>query len=122
MDKKNIDIHFIEKRRHPRFSIHCLAEVLLAEEAISATAIDISEGGIGIIIPHQFNIGEDIKLLIKFGSPLSKKDYMEVKAKVIWVGRENEKKMYICGLEIIDISDDNLDLLRNQIQTLIGDE
>ena len=114
-EPQHIDIHFVEKRKHPRFNIHCLAKIETLDKSIEATAIDISESGIGLLIPSHFKIGEIIKLQIRFYSPEGKPSMFETKAKVIWVGRENEKKFYSCGLEFINISSQNINILREQI-------
>ncbi|MBN1521112.1 MAG: PilZ domain-containing protein, partial [Candidatus Aureabacteria bacterium] len=108
-EKQSIDINFVEKRQHPRFNIHCLANVEMIDKTLEATAIDISEGGVGLIIPHHFSIGEVIKLQIRFQRPAEKKSTIETKAKVIWVGKENEKKLYSCGLEFMNISNNDIE-------------
>ena len=118
MDKQNIDIHFFEKRTHPRFNIHCLADIQLTENTVPATAIDISETGIGLVIPHHFRIGEVIDMKIYFPVSPDEKESLEIKAKVIWVGKENEKKLYSCGLQIMNISEKDLATLRTQLKGL----
>ena len=118
MGNTNQVVTLVEKRHYLRFYVHYLADVYLNDEIIYATVIDISEGGVGIILPEKLNIGEVISLKITWRLNDDEKANISFKAKVIWIDGANVKKMYTGGLEIIDISDEDLEILREHIQEL----
>ena len=118
MGNTNQVVTLVEKRRYLRFYVYYLADVYLNDEIIYATVIDISEGGIGIILPQPLNIGEIINLKILWKLNNDEKADVQFKAKVIWIDGANIRNMYAGGLEIIDISNENLDVLRRHIKEL----
>lgn len=112
-------IHFVEKRRYCRFNVHYLTDVYFHDEILYATVIDISEGGIGIIFPQKLNIGEKINLKIKHKlDDNNVREDIQFTAQVMWIEKSNIKEMYAGGLEIVEISAENLELLRKQIRVL----
>jgi len=118
MDKDKKKIDFVDRRRFPRFLVHYLADVCLKDETFCATVIDISENGVGIILPQRFDIGEQIKIQLRPSLSNDKEDKISILANVIWIGNENEKGMFTCGLEIADISQEDLENLKNHINSL----
>ena len=118
MNEEKNKIDFADRRRFPRFLVHYLADVCLKDETICATVIDISENGVGIMLPERFDIDEKINIELRPSLSDTNAEKIRVTAKVIWVGKKNEKGMHTCGLEITEISEKDLENLRNHIQTL----
>ena len=118
MGNTNQVVTLVEKRRHLRFYVHYLADVYLNDEIIYATVIDISEDGVGIILPDELNLGEVISIKITWRLNDDEKANIQFKAKLIWIDEPNIKKTYTGGLEIINISNEDLDKLRKHIQVL----
>ena len=117
-DKKNIE--FVDRRRYPRFKVHYLADIYSGNEILYATVIDISEKGVGIMLPQKYYVDEDLDLRIrcKIEDDDEKKTDIKLKSKVIWIGEKNEKGMYVGGLEILEISEEDLEILRENIKEL----
>lgn len=115
---KNMD--FIDRRRFPRFKVHYLTDVYVGDRNIYATVIDISENGIGIVLPEKFYLGDEIELRIrcKVNANDEIKTDLKMEARVIWMGDKDEKGMFPGGLEITNISEDDLNILKNNIQLL----
>ena len=111
---------FVDRRRFPRFKVHYLTDVYLGDRNIYATVIDISENGVGIVLPEKFYPGDEIELRIrcKIGDDDESKTDLKIEARVIWMGDKNEKGMFPGGLEIVNISEKDLNILKNNIQLL----
>ena len=125
MQKTIEDFQSAEKRITTRFKVHYLTDIYLNDEIIYSTVIDISETGIGIVIPHRLYIDEELKLRINCNLSSEpenciKKINIFLKARVLWVKEIDDKNMYRTGLEIIDISEDSLQKLQRHIQSLIS--
>ena len=85
---------------------------------LCGTVIDISEGGVGILLPKILKVGEILSLNIK--SILETDPFaIKFKAKLKWMNdKESFEGMFRGGLEIDEISKGNLDKLREHIQYL----
>ena len=125
MQKTIEDFQSAEKRITARFIVHYLTDIYLHDEIIYSTVIDISETGIGIVIPHRLYPSEELKLRINCNLTYTPEDRVKkinifLKARVMWVKEIDDKNMYRTGLEIIDIAEDSLQKLQRHIQSLIS--
>ena len=111
--------NFIERRRHPRYEVRYIVKVWLDERILCGTVINISEGGAGILLPIVLPIGRIINLEIE-GMPGGEAiEKIKLKAKIVWMHNEEFLPgMYRGGLEITDIDDRDLDILRSHIKKL----
>ena len=77
-------------------------------------------GGDRILLPKILKVGEILSLNIK--SILDENPFaIKFKAKLVWMNdKESFEGMFRGGLDIEEISDDNLDKLREHIQYLDG--
>jgi hypothetical protein len=115
--------NFIDRREHNRYSVHYLTDVYMGNEILFATVIDISESGIGIVLPGQFYKNEVLSLRISCRLLSHDKDSPEsldirLRATVIWIKKEDN--MYKAGLQIKDMAYRDLMSLKQQIQNLQG--
>ena len=120
MDKPSKNIDFVDRRQFPRFKVHYLTDIYKGDRNIYATVIDISEYGIGIILPERFYPGDEIELRIrcKVEQDDETKTDIKMEAKVVWMGDKDEKGMFKGGLEITEISEQDLAILKGNIQEL----
>ena len=109
---------FVERRRFPRYAVRYMAKVSKGEKDLFGTIIDISEGGLGILLPEIFPIGTELTLKIK---SLIEGEISEIalNARLVWMHDEEfTNGMYRGGLEITEISQEALDMLKDHIQSL----
>ncbi len=85
---------------------------------IKATVINISEIGIGIKLPIKLSVGEDLDIIIH--CPCKENEIIDIKLKtiVVWLENECREGMFRTGIEIIDASEKNLNILRKHIQEM----
>ena len=102
MDSK--DSHFKERRKHPRFDVSYIVVSFLKEQTISATAINISERGIGLTLPYNLTLGDELKIMIKYSLDDPDKKDVDAKAEVIWC-KPIGGGLYRDGLELIEINE-----------------
>ncbi len=117
------DTYLKDRRASQRVKVDYLAEVYLGSEILFATAIDVSEEGIGIILPGKFYIGEMLNIRIKstLQNPIEfdqENVNICLTAKVVWLKKHD--KMYRAGLNIIDIEEADLDMLRKNIRDILS--
>ena len=116
-DKEN-QKSFEERRAHPRYNVHYLADLFLGTDILNSSVIDISEGGIGIIFPSKFFQTEKLNLRIncniidEIKSEL-KKINIYLRAKNIWM--DDDGKLFRAGLSITDIDGEDLIRLKDHI-------
>ena len=114
--------NLVDRRAHPRFKVNYLTEVYMGSEILFATVIDISEGGVGIMLPAKFYTGEVLNLRIKCSlfNYIANIEVEEVNicltAEVIWINKN--ENMYRAGLKIVDIDNLDLDRLKDNIRVL----
>ncbi|MFH1691453.1 MAG: PilZ domain-containing protein [Candidatus Omnitrophota bacterium] len=114
-----------EKRRYPRLDINVninwkkVVENTASDTVVRGVSKNISEGGICLIVYERLNIGDVVVLDIEL--PVGK--VIKSRGKVAWVkdfeiiGRE---KGYDVGVELIDISQQDRDILRNFVFKLLN--
>ena len=94
---KDNNINFGERRQYPRFRSNYVTTVNLNGEIISTSTIDISEGGIGITMPHKILPEDILNLIVKYNPDDIKKHKIKIEAKVIWCKHAGEG-IYRTGL------------------------
>jgi hypothetical protein len=114
-----------DRRACPRLKVSFLAEVYMGTEILFATAVDISEDGIGIMLPGKFNIGERMNLRISsslYRGPNTGIEKINIclKAEVIWINKS--AGMYRAGLSITDIQPADMARLKENIRQLQTNE
>ncbi|MCK5706453.1 MAG: PilZ domain-containing protein [Candidatus Aureabacteria bacterium] len=111
--------NFVERRQFPRHAVRYIAKVFIDEEMLCGTIIDVSEGGLGILLPKVLPIGFELKLEIRNILSEESSEGLTFKAKIAWMNEtESMKGMYRGGLEISEISEKSLDALKDHIQNL----
>ena len=81
-------------------------------------AKDISEGGIGIIVEHDFK-DYDIGGLIDIIITLPKKKTFKVKGRII---HKNIVNNHFFGVEFVDISEQNREMIREYLKKRLEEE
>jgi len=115
------NINWVDRRLYPRFKVDYLTEVYMGSEILFATAVDISENGISIVLPGKFSVNEILNLRIKCNLYDGTEEDFErinlcITAWIIWI--KNEGKIYRAGLKIKDIDDLDLSRLKKNIEML----
>ena len=115
------EYNLVDRRIHHRFRVSYLTEVYMGAEILFASVVDISEKGIGIMLPGQFYIGEVMNLRVK--SSLYDDNNIEeqevnigMTAEVVWINKQD--KMYKAGLKITSIDTADLLKLKRNIRSL----
>ena len=111
---------FVEKRKHPRFEVQYLARISLEDKDLITTVIDISESGAGLMLPKGVPVGEELFIKVKCGPSRDKIRDIGLKAKIIWLNEKSEEDFCKTGLQIMDISQEDLKILKRNIQELSG--
>lgn len=119
--KPRIGIANIERRKYPRFSIDLPIEYshLSTSTVHSGRALNASEGGLLVYLPEKMEIGQRlrVKLFFHFRATLNA---VEMIAEVVWIDLHLPEGWgdYRCGLRFIDISPENLALLKELLASL----
>ena len=111
----------IDRRAHPRFRVNYIAEVYSNEKITTATAIDISVGGIGLLLNEEFKIGE--LLDIRMESDLYDAIHSEIrnlilniKTEFVWIKKIGNS--YRAGLRIVDVDTIDIERLKRNIEII----
>jgi len=125
-DERETKPHFgvanFEKRKHPRFSIDLPVEYWLINNPKSRPShtLNVSEGGLLVHFSEPPEIGQDLrlKLFIDSGPDLNS---VEAIVQVVWkeipLGKDGD---YRAGVKFVDISAEDMDKLKNFLNTLIN--
>lgn len=119
--KPRIGIANIERRKYPRFSIDLPIEYsYLSNSTVhSGRALNASEGGLLVYLPEKMEVGQRlrVKLFFHFRATLNA---VEMIAEVVWIDLHLPEGWgdYRCGLRFIDISPENLALLKDLLASL----
>ena len=110
-----------ERRKYPRFNVDLPIEYFRIDSSISYTgrAINVSENGLLIYFPERMETSQYLKLKLFFilGSDLNT---IEVLAEVVWRDIHLGEKWegYRTGVRFVDISQEDLDRLKNFLRSL----
>ncbi len=98
-----------EKRKKKRVHYGVSAEIRTNKEVFFAELVDITDEGMGFILPGKCFEGENVNIKIKNAEESDSEDPMNicVLGKVVWVIRMPDRR-YRMGVRIEDI--DNIDL------------
>jgi len=113
-----------EKRRHPRFSIDMPIEYWPVNKSKSRPGrmIDVSEGGLLLHLSEPLEIGQNLglNLFIDIGPDLDSIEAL-VRVEVVWkdicLGKDGD---YRIGVKFVDISAEDMDKLKNFLNTLMN--
>ena len=113
--QNNKDDSFVDRRRFPRYAVRYLTKVHLNGSMLCGTIVDISEGGVGVLLPEKLD--EGVLLDIEISRVLVEEEVVETKfrARIVWISEMEIEKMYRAGLEITEIAEDDLERLRENI-------
>jgi hypothetical protein len=123
MNHSSAHIQSSDKRFSSRLNVHYLTDIYLHDEIIYSTVVDISESGIGMVVPHRLYLGEELRLkmncsLTDQAEENTEKIDIPLVARVIWNREEPGTKLYRVGLEIEQIARDAMDRLQEHINSL----
>lgn len=114
-----------EKRRYSRLDINVnvnwkrIAGNVVSDSIAKGVSKNISEGGICLIVYEKLNIGDIIALDIEL--PIGK--VIKARGRVAW-GKDFEivgwEKGYDIGIELIDVSQQDKDILRNFVFKILN--
>lgn len=110
-----------ERRKHPRFSADLPVEYWKIDNFKSrpGRTIDVSKGGLLVHLSEPVEIGQNLRmnLFIDAGPDLNS---IEVVVRVVWkeihMGKDGD---YRTGVKFVDISAEDMDKLKNFLDTLI---
>lgn len=120
-EKSRIAVVNLERRNYPRFSVDLPVEYSFEDASLtySARIGNISEGGLLVYFPEKIEIGKRLKMRLFFssGRDLNK---IEMLTEVVWHDIHLEKDWgdYRSGVKFIDISEENLNKLKNFLKML----
>ena len=95
----------------------------MGAEILFATVVDISERGIGIMLPGQFYLGEVVNLRIKSSlydevNTTEEEVNICLTAEIMWIKKGS--RMYKAGLKVTNIDPSDLLKLKRNIRALQG--
>lgn len=120
-EKSHIAVVNLERRSYPRFSVDLPVEYSFQDSSINHPARigNISEGGLLVYFPEKIDIGKKLKMRLFFslGPTLNS---IEMLTEVVWndIHLEDDWKDYRSGVKFIDISEENLNKLKNFLKSL----
>lgn len=125
-EKKGAESRFgmvnLERRKYPRVVVDLPIEYLRIDSSVSYTARaqNASEGGLLLYLPEQMVIGQELKIKLFFTSGVEL-NTIEMLAQVAWtdIHLGQGRGDYRAGVRFIDISSENLEKLKNFLQSLL---
>ena len=108
-----------ERRRHPRYDVRYSADVTFNNELLCGTIINISKGGVGILLPKIVPVGEMLDLRLKTVVGNNEDLRIKLRAKIVWM-KEKEflPGFFRAGLEITEIREEDKKILEKHIEDL----
>ncbi len=125
-EKKGAESRFgmvnLERRKYPRVVVDLPIEYLRIDSSVSYTARaqNASEGGLLLYLPEQMVIGQELKIKLFFTSGVEL-NTIEMLAQVAWtdIHLGQGRGDYRAGVRFTDISSENLEKLKNFLQSLL---
>lgn len=114
--------HIYERRSQKRFSVKYLAHVYLDEKILCSTVINITDKGIGILIPKDVPPDETLQIRMECRKGKETKTEVYLEATVVWTKEDKRSGMFRAGLEISYISEENLNRLREHIEAITNNK
>jgi c-di-GMP-binding flagellar brake protein YcgR len=109
-----------EKRRQPRISTDLPAEYWHIENPKNhpGRLLNASEGGLLLYLPEKMEVGQDLKVRLFIG-PILELEPLDAFVQVVWNDlHSGENGHYRIGVEFVNISPEDMDKLRNFLNTL----
>ena len=110
-----------EKRKYPRVSANFPVKYSTTESFFkSARAANASEGGLLLQLPEELGIGQQLALKLFFPS-CADSNIIETVVKVVWMDVHLRKDWawdYQTGVRFVDISPENMAVLKNFLTDL----
>ena len=111
----------VERRGFKRVPVKYLAHINNSDGNLYATVLNISEKGIGLRSPHNFESNEILNLKVNcyysFGDNVIEQFYIYLKTQIIWSIPEREN-VFLSGLRILGSYNDGIHKLKNHLQIL----
>ena len=115
-DKKSSEIE--EKRRYLRFLVRYKAILYTDRDIIPATVLDVSEGGVGMIVPQRLQFHEELFIKIRFRLGQAHKSHVQFRGQIIWTEDCFVNNMCACGLEIKEITHTDFQVFKTLLEEL----
>jgi hypothetical protein len=116
---------FMERRRHPRYSVRLPIDLWQTPDVILAgVATDMSEAGLGFRSTHEIQISTDLGIRVYLSRGEFTFDYIEGTGRVIWRTPLQEEgwKGFRYGMYILKMAPDSRDRLLKYIKMLEEEE
>ena len=108
-----------DKRKHlPRFKIRYFTTLYLKDKRIYASAVDMNEEGLGLILQQDLPFGEILDLKLDCETSDKLKMEIKLKAKVIVTQGIAKGKIYRAGLQIIEVAEEDKENFKKHLQYL----
>jgi len=109
-----------ERRKYPRFNVDLPIEYARNDSAVKHDrAANASEGGLLVYLPEKIEIGQylSLKLFFYIGSELNT---VETLVQVVWIDIHLDISWgdYRTGVKFIDISSEDMTMLKNFLRSL----
>ena len=119
-EKKPIEV--VDRRNLKRLNVRYIGHVYLDEKILCSTVININEKGVGIMIPKIIPEEQVLDIRMECHIKNDEKKDIQLKTQLVWMSQKNENGMYRAGLEITEISEKDLKILKEHIQYLCDKE
>jgi c-di-GMP-binding flagellar brake protein YcgR len=109
-----------ERRRQPRISTDLPAVYWHIENPTNhpGRLLNASEGGLLLYLPEKMEVGQDLKVRLFIG-PILELEPLDAFVQVVWNDLQfGENGPYRIGVEFVNISPEDMDRLRNFLNTL----
>jgi len=117
-NEQNKQTNIVEKRRFFRFLVRYTAKAYIKGEIMPATVMDLSEGGVGVIIPQKLLFHDELFIKSKFRIEEAHRSHVQFKARVIWTEPTHINEMHIAGLEITEITHTDVRIFQQLLEEL----
>ena len=110
-----------ERRQRPRFSIDLPAEYWQIGNSNNhpGRLVNISEGGLLLYLPEKIEVGQNLRVRLFIG-PILELEPIDAFVLVVWNDFHFGKNGYYrLGVKFVNISPEDMDKLRNFLNTLI---
>lgn len=96
----------VEQRKHTRFNVEVAAEVDVGSEVLVASTMNVSDGGVGVLLDRPLEEGRTFGLtlfLTQDGIEDPDEEPFETQAEVMWTA-EQEKGRHVAGFRFGKLS------------------
>lgn len=96
----------VEQRKHTRFNVEVAAEVDMETEVLVASTMNISDGGVGVLVDRPLEEGRAFRLtlfLTQDGIEDPDEEPFEAQAEVMWTAEQDEGR-HVAGFRFGKLS------------------